>query len=123
MYASGMMAFTVVVFLSNLKLIIFSKSFLNLTSLTIILSIGFYIANFFVFNLFTLLDCFSDFSTYIFFLIYFNCNFLIWLLYIVKCEIIFKNNRLHRSSYFYLGCFLICGYTIGTDLIFVKFLS
>ena len=72
MFVSGMMAFTVVVFLSNLKLIIFSKSFLNLTSLTIVLSIGFYIVNFYVFNLFTTLDCFSDFTTYKYYKSYIN---------------------------------------------------
>lgn len=93
MYSTGMMIFTIVVILSNLKMLVFSKTHHNFTLFFIFGSIAFYIITFYIFNIIYYLESYRTFSI------------------------------MHYSPYYYLVTWEIIGFTFVTDLMIWRFLG
>ena len=89
--ATGMLIFTVVVILANLKMLVFSKTHYNFTLFFIFGSIAFYLMTFYVFNLFSSLDAYRTFPI------------------------------LHLAPYYYLVIWEIVGFTIVIDIIIARY--
>ena len=91
--STGTMMFSIVVVISNLKMLIFSKTHYNFTIFFIFGSIGVYLLTWYIFNLFIALDAYQTFPI------------------------------LHSSAYYYLVMWEIIGFTMGTDLMIWRYLG
>lgn len=91
--STGMLVFTLVVIISNLKMLVFTKSHYNFTLFFIFGSIAFYVMSYYVFNLFSSLDSYNTFDP------------------------------LHETPYYYLLILEVIAFTYVTDLMINRFIG